>query len=201
MKDGAEGKSFVDTVAEHFNYKIHNDSVGASSATRIIRTTKEYFDNNIKEDTFVLIGWGTWEREEWEYLNTHYNVMVGWYKHLPLELQERYKQWELEQDYDMLVQKSIKVHKDIHDFHIWLQQQNIPHVFFNCMYDFQGVSYEQQCNWTKCYIAPYDGAQSYVWYMKNKNYEHDKWYHFAQEAHTEWAHVIIKHIETNDLIH
>ena len=63
MKDGATGKSFVQLVAEHFTFNITNESEGASSASRIIRTTQDYIAKNKKP--FVLIGWGTWEREEW----------------------------------------------------------------------------------------------------------------------------------------
>jgi hypothetical protein len=199
MKDGATGKSFVQLVAEHFNFDVRNDSEGASSATRIIRTTQDYLTKN--KPQLVLIGWGTWEREEWVYDNQYYNIMVGWYKHLPEQLKSRYNNWEKQQDYDTLVKKSCLVHEHIHRLHRLLDACSIPHLFFNCMYDFQGVQTEDQYDWKNKYLDPYKSDKSYVWYMKNKKYEHDKWYHFAQEAHTEWANIIIKHIETNDLIH
>ena len=199
MKDGATGKSFVQLVAEHFTFNITNESEGASSASRIIRTTQDYIAKNKKP--FVLIGWGTWEREEWLYKEKYYNVMVGWYKHLPAPLQARYTKWEKLQDYDLLVKQSCIVHEQIHRFHNLLTTCAIPHLFFNCMYDFQGVRHDQQLEWGNSYIGPYESDKSYVWYMKNRNYEHDKWYHFPQEAHTEWANVIIQHIKNHDLIH
>ena len=200
IKGGGNVKSFVQYVAENFDLQIHNDSEGASSATRIIRTTKEYFTNNSTDNSFVLVGWGTWEREEWLYENIHYNVMVGWYKHLPEKLQERYNQWDKQQDYSLLVKKSRLVHQEIHDFHNWLMQQNIPHLFFNCMYDFQGVKTQDQVEWNSCYIGPYNNEQSYFWYLKNRKYEYDRWYHFPTEAHTEWGTVLIDHIKENKLI-
>ena len=93
MKDKSQGKSFVDLLVEEFQVSVHNDAQAASSAKRIVRTTKEYISNNPTSDTFVLIGFGTWEREEWEYNGEFYNIMQGWYKHLPPKLLERYHNW------------------------------------------------------------------------------------------------------------
>ena len=199
MKDGPGDPSFAKLVAKHFNLDLVNQSEGASSTTRIIRTTQEYLSNN--KPRLVLIGWGTWEREEWVYNNEYYNVMVGWYKHLPDPLRARYDTWVEQQNYDTLVKKSCIVHEQIHRLHKLLEACTIPHLFFNCMYGFQGVSKDMQYDWKTSYIEPYDGDKSYVWYLKNKQYEHDKWFHFPQEAHAEWAHVLIKHIEDHDIIY
>lgn len=199
MKDGASGKSFVELVAKHFNLDLVNESEGASSATRIIRTTQNYLSKN--KPRLVLVGWGTWEREEWLHENQYYNVMVGWYKHLPEQLLSKYNSWAEQQDYDTLVKKSCLVHEQIYRLHRLLDSCSIPHLFFNCMYDFQGVAKNMQYNWKSNYIGPYESDKSYVWYMKNKKHEHDKWYHFPQEAHQEWANLLIDHIEKNDLIY
>src|SRR5210317_356335 len=136
MKDKAQGKSFIDLLVDEFQVSVHNDAEAASSVTRIIRTTKEYIANNPTSDTFVLIGFGTWEREEWEYNGEFYNIMQGWYKHLPPGLLERYHNWIATQDSDSLTSKSKQCHKDIHQLHQHLTQQCIPHLFFNCMYNF-----------------------------------------------------------------
>jgi len=200
LKYGKKAKSFGMYVAEKHNLVVVNNAEKANSASRIIRTTKEYFTDN-PHDAFVLIGWGTWDREEWFYDDQSYNVAVGWYKHLPEPLAKKYDQWAGQQDYDTLVEKSKIVHEEIYNFHIWLKQRSIAHLFFNCMYTFQGVEYEQQQEWNNNYLAPYDGDLSYVWHLKNKNYEHDSWYHFPEEAHKEWANVLNKHIQAHDLIH
>ena len=195
----AGDQSFVQLVAKHFNLDLFNQSAGGSPATRIIRTTQDYLAKN--KPQLVLIGWGTWEREEWVYNNEYYNVMSGWYLHLPDPLRARYDTWVGQQTYDTLVKKSCIVHEQIHRFHKLLDTCNIPHLFFNCMYDFQGVSKDMQYDWKTSYIGPYEGDKSYMWYLKNKQYEHDKWFHFPQEAHAEWANVLIIHIEDHDLIH
>jgi len=200
IKGGGKVKPFAEYVAEKYKLEIYNDAELASSSYRIIRTTKEYFRKN-SNDAFVLIGWGTWDREEWSYNDTYYNVMVGWYKHLPKPLRLKYDTWEKQQDYDSLVEKSKIVHNDIYNFHTWLKERNIAHLFFNCMYSFQGIQSKQEQNWDNHYLSPYDAQSSYVVHLQNKNYEHDQWYHFPQEAHAEWANVLIKHIEENDIIH
>ena len=61
MKDKSIGQSFVDVIADKFNLPIINHAEHASSASRIIRTTREFFSKNDTKDIMVLIGWGTWE--------------------------------------------------------------------------------------------------------------------------------------------
>ena len=67
---------------------VNNAQMGASNAS-ILRTTKQYFDNGNVPD-FVIIGWSTWEREEWFFQNQYYNVNASGHDKLPEELQELY---------------------------------------------------------------------------------------------------------------
>jgi len=199
MKDKAQGKSFIDLLVDEFQVSVHNDAEAASSVTRIIRTTKEYIANNPTSDTFVLIGFGTWEREEWEYNGEFYNIMQGWYKHLPPGLLERYHNWIATQDSDSLTSKSKQCHKDIHQLHQHLTQQGIPHLFFNCMYNFLHRM-DKPIEWGKSYIGPYENNKSFYWYLKNNGFESDHWYHFDEHAHALWAKYLINHIKENKLI-
>jgi len=201
MKDGATGKSFVTLVAKHFNLDLVNESESASSVARVIRTTRDYLIEN--KPKLVLIGWGTWEREEWLHENKYYPVMVGWYKHLPAVLQERYKSWVVEQTPEMLIEKSREWHKQIYSFHLELEQKNIKHLFFNCMYDFFlkfQLSDAEPYDWNSQFIGPYNNDLSYHWYLKNKGYKCDKWYHYNEDGHYEWAKFLINYIRENKLI-
>ena len=63
---------FSNLVAQQFDRLLVNDAKVGASNTRIIRTTKQYLENN-KPDLLV-IGWTTWEREEWEYQGQYYDV-------------------------------------------------------------------------------------------------------------------------------
>ncbi len=204
MKDKSQGKSFVDLLVEEFQLLLHNDAEAASSAKRIVRTTKEYISNNPTSDTFVLIGFGTWEREEWEYNGEFYNIMQGWYKHLPPKLLERYHNWMNTQDSDLLTSKSKQCHKDIIGLHQYLNKKNIPHLFFNCMYNFihtvDGTTSDEPFDWDNQYIGPYDNNKSYYWYLKNNGFESDHWYHFDEYAHAFWAKHLINYIKENRLL-
>jgi hypothetical protein len=201
MKSGAVGDSFVDLIKQHFNCKVHNDAEPASSAQRIIRTTKNYIDELLSRDQlFILVGWGTWEREEWEYEGKFYNIMLHWYKHLPEALQQQYHDWASDLGSDSIDKKSQKTHEEIFQLHQSLQQHNIPHLFFNCMYNFFGIKEDQKKDWNNCYVGPYDNDCSYYWYLTKRGYTSDSWYHFGEDGHKAWANVLIKYIEENKIL-
>ena len=200
MPTGLSGSSFVDIVAKTFNLNIHNDADAASSAQRILRTTKDYIAITSADKLFVLIGWGTWEREEWEHEGKFYNVMPLWYKHLPDALQQRYNAWADSLEPDHVDAKSRQIHEEIFNLHHWLQQQDIPHLFFNCMYNFFGIRPDQKKDWSNCYIGPYDNNASFYWYLTQQGYDSDKWYHFGPDGHQAWADRLISHIQEHQLL-
>ena len=148
----------------------------------------------------MLIGWGSWEREEWEYNGEFYNVMRGWYKHLPKELQAQYKIWEESLTPDSIDKKSKIAHKEIYELHRFLQQLNIPHLFFNCMYNFFGITKDNELDWNNCYIGPYDTKLSYYWYLINQGHSCDHWYHFDNSAHKVWGEFLIEYIKKNKIL-
>jgi hypothetical protein len=200
MKDKSTGQSFVNIIADKFNLDVHNQAEHASSAYRIIRTTKEYFSKNSSADTMVLIGWGTWEREEWSHDGKFYNVMEHWYKHLPPDLHERYQVWVKSLNPDLIDEKSRNIHEEIYQLHLYLQELKVPHLFFNCMYNFFGIKDSAQYDWNNCYLGPYDTKLSYYWYLTDRGFESDHWYHFDHTGHRAWADVLINHIEQNKII-
>ena len=59
---------------------------------RIIRTTHDWIKQNPAKlsDTFMLIQWSTWEREEWFYQDQWWQVNASGTDHVPPELQEKY---------------------------------------------------------------------------------------------------------------
>ncbi len=200
LKDNSIGQSFVDIIADKFNLSVINQAESASSASRVIRTTREFFSKKDPKDIMVLIGWGTWEREEWESNGKYYNVMEHWYKHLPDELLEKYNVWVTSLNPDLIDAKSIHIHKEIYGLHQYLQEINVPHLFFNCMYNFFGIKESEMLNWNNCYVGPYTNDLSYYWYLTNRHFVSDHWYHFEQSGHQAWADVLIKYIKENNLL-
>ena len=54
-------------LARAMNQAFHTDAESASSNKRILRTTKKFIEETQdKKHLFVVIGWATWEREEWQ---------------------------------------------------------------------------------------------------------------------------------------
>jgi hypothetical protein len=189
-------EKFVTLIAEKLNLSLINQAVVGSSNQKIIRTTQDYLKNNNPD--FILIGWSTWEREEWFYNEKYYDVNSSGHDVLPKELQEKYKVWVTEQTSDTVDIKSQHWHQEIYKLHLELMEKNIPHVFFNCMYNFFHIT--EELDWGHNYIGPYDNKLSYYWYLKNQGYIPDSWYHYGADGHSAWGKFLIEYIKKYDLI-
>jgi len=181
---------FSDIVAQHFGQQWVNDAKMGASNDRILRTTRNYLKSNIPD--FIVIGWTSWEREEWEYQGQYYNVNSSGHDGLPSKLELTYKEWVSQQNEDSLKIKSDLWHNQIYNFHLELLERNQPHLFFNCMYNFFDAD---ERNWSNCHVDPYDTKNSYYWYLKGLGYKTDAWYHYGADGHKEWAKVLIDRIK------
>jgi hypothetical protein len=187
-------------LARTLKASLHMEAESASSNARILRTTRTWLDErkNSVEDKLVVIQWSTWEREEWEYQGQYYNVNSSGHDQLPDVLITKYKQWVIEQTPETLVGKSQHTHEKIYKLHCELTEKQIPHVFFNCMYNFFEIT--NQLNWNHSYIGPYENDASYYWYLKKRNFAADNWYHYGEDGHKAWANFLIKYIEENKIL-
>lgn len=185
---------YSNIVADYFGLPLINESQIGASNQYILRTSQNFLDNN--KPGLVIIGWTTWEREEWEFNGQFYNVNSSGHDQLPAELELKYKNWVLKQDSKTLATKSQYWHDKIWHFHQSLS--NIPHVFFNCMYNFFGVNDEH--NWNNKFVGPYNNSLSYYWYLKNCGYQADDWYHYGTDGHARWAKLLIDHIKQHNLL-
>lgn len=189
-------QTFAYRVARHFGLTLVNQAESGASNQRILRTTQKYLANN--EPAMVLIGWSTWEREEWLHNGQYYSVNSSGCPGLPKELHDQYKQWVIKQTVDAVDIKSLQWHNKIHQFHNELNQRNQKHLFFNCMYNFFKTT--QVVDWAHNYIDPYSHNQSYYWYLKDLKFQADRRYHYGADAHSAWADRLIKHIEESNLL-
>lgn len=176
---------------------LHCDAESASSNERITRTIDEYIDENPKPD-LVIIGWSTWEREEWLFDNTYFQVTASGTDSVPAALHEKYKAWVLEQGNTTRDIKMIQWHETIYKLHDWLDYKQVPHLFFNTYTDFSairkghvqsGIECPAEFNWNGSYIEPYDSAYTYYnWLIANgfKTVRPDS-YHFGPDGHRAWA--------------
>lgn len=190
-------EKFSNIVAKEIGFAVTNAAqIGASNAS-ILRTTQEYIASGATPN-LILIGWTTWEREEWCYQNQYYNVNSSGHDQLPTKLQKLYKNWVIEQTAETLNVKSSYWHNEIYKLHQELTEKNIKHLFFNCMYNF--FQPNNQHNWGATFIGPYDNDSSYYWYLRNQGYVSDKWYHFGSAGHAAWARKLINYIKEHNII-
>jgi hypothetical protein len=188
---------FSDIIGRELGVDVVNAAqIGASNAC-ILRTTMEYISAGYTPD-LMLIGWTTWEREEWQYLGKYYNVNSSGSDSLPKELVEVYKDWVTQQNAETLYAKSRYWHNQIYNLHLDLEQRNIKHVFFNCMYNF--FQENDHCDWNNQFIEPYNNDASYYWYLKQQGFNADEWYHYGADAHRAWADYVIKYIKRNHIL-
>jgi len=176
------------------NLKLQAES--ASSNTRIIRTTKEYFNNNIHDDALVIIQWSTWEREEWFIDSEYYQVNASGIDIVPESEQQRYKEYIANVDW---LAKTIEAHEQIWLLHKWLNDREINHIFFNGNTTFEKII--DRYDWGTSYIDPY-GSTTYNNWLLDQGYQTvtPTSYHFGADAHQAWAKYLLKYIVQNKII-
>jgi hypothetical protein len=179
-----ERASYGCHIANLLGARLHCEAESASSNTRIIRTTHEYL--TINKPDLIIIGWSTWEREEWwdESTKTHWQINAGgagddW----PLSVKQRYTNWILNKNYSASAEHA---HQEIFALHNELLHQNIPHLFFNTFLPCTSCT---QVNWQGCYLEPYSPDFTYYNWCQNRGFAtvRPDSYHFGADAHQAWA--------------
>lgn len=177
------------------------DAESAASNQRIIRTTKNWLDKHGQtcDELLVIIQWSTWERKEWLIDGEYYQINASGIDHVPSSHQDAYKKFITEIDWK---NETEKAHQDIWDFHQYLAQRQVRHVFFNGNNHFETIAQEHRFNWGVSYIDPYNSQMTYHQWLINNGYNTvlpDSW-HFGQDAHAVWAQHVLKYIIANKLI-
>ena len=167
----------------------HTDAESASSNARIIRTTYQYLKDEGTPDA-IIIGWATWEREEWLHNNQYYQVTAGGTDMVPNDLMPKYKEWVISAA-DRYVEDEIQQHESIWQFHNMLKDLEIPHLFFNTYSCFAHIRQNglAQYDWGNNYIDPYTEESTYYNWLKHNGCQtvNPNSYHFGVDAHEKWA--------------
>jgi len=182
-----ERASYGCDIANKLSAVLYCDAESASSNNRIIRTTREYLKNNIPD--FVIIGWSTWEREEWLHDGVYWQVNAGGIGHdWPIPIKEKYKDYISNLNW---LEKTNNAHAQIHEFHTELLDLGIPHLFFNTYNDF---STQDQANWNNSYVDPYNPNMTYWKWLTNQGFQSNPSYHFRADAHRKWAEFLLPYL-------
>lgn len=183
--------SYGNVLAKNLSAELYCDAESASSNDRIIRTTKHYLRTNRPD--LIIIGWSTWEREEWFYEGQYWQINAGGVGYdWPKPCQDKYQDWVAGLDFKYTQEQT---HEKIWAFHQELK--DIPHLFFNT---FSSFTYPDLKDWGQSYLSPYDNSNVYYHWLLNQGYQkvNPKSYHFGADAHEAWANHLTKII--NDSI-
>jgi hypothetical protein len=191
--------SWCTHLADSLDAELVCDAESAASNDRIIRTTLEWIDNNPTRltDTFMILQWSTWEREEWLYKDTWYQVNASGIDLVPPELQNKYKQYVIDIDWPS---KTKDAHQKIWDLHCKLDQLGIKHLFYNSHSTFSEI--HSRNNWNNSYIDPYSVNHSYNAILQQNGFEYanPKSYHFGADGHCFWAKYMLQYCIDNQII-
>lgn len=189
------GRKLANTLRSGF----YCDAESASSNARIMRTTREWIKNNRNKEKLLIIQWSTWEREEWEHNGITYQVNGSGIDIVPPELQEKYKQFIIDIDWQ---EKTRQAHKDIWSFHQELIGLDAPHIFFNGNNDFSSIPENERAEWGDSYISPYDPSGTYSAQIQAAGIDTvtPKSYHFGPDGHSFWHRFMLDYIVKNNRI-
>lgn len=179
------------------------DAESASSNDRIVRTTYDHLVgvqgmfNGHKPD-LIVIGWTTWEREEWWHheTNRYWQINGGGVGHdWPEEFKKRYKEFVANIDFNDSMRRA---QAKIWELHKDLQLKGINHLFFNSFEQLSNVDY---LDWEGCYLEPYNPNYTYYNWLKAKGFEtvRPDSYHFGADAHRDWAKFLYQTIVQKNL--
>lgn len=185
-------------IANHYYAILHTDAESASSNDRIIRTTRQYLEEEGDKPDLIIIGWATWEREEWLHNGTYYQLTASGTDIVPPELHTQYKEWVIEKA-NTYAEDEIRNYSKIWQFHKELNELDIPHLFFNTYLPFGHVNNHSvdKRDWGKNYISPYDHAGTYYYWLEAQGYKRasETSYHYRADGHRAWAEFLIPHID------
>ena len=195
-----ERASYGCELANCLNAILYCDAESAASNSRIMRTARAWMQqqsSQVLADTFMVLQWSTWEREEWLHNNVWYQVNASGIDDVPEELQQQYKQYVANVDWNVCRQHA---HDKIWQFHQELDQTGIKHVMFNGNNHFDGIT--KQHNWGGSYMHPYSANMTYDSVLKNNGFStvNPNSWHFGAQAHCFWAEHVLQYIKSNNLL-
>jgi len=189
--------SWCTQLSKDLGMTLWCDAESASSNDRIIRTTRQWIANNPDQinNVFMVIQWTTWEREEWLHRGTWYQVNASGVDWVPAELQQQYRQFVIDVDWEI---KTQECHEKIWELHCELQNLNIPHLFYSGHSTFSDI--QNHRDWGISYLDPYTQSSSYNAILQQNGHVPTKWYHFDAKGHCFWSKYLLQYINKHNLV-
>lgn len=171
-------------VANNFNQGFFCEAESGSSNDRILRTTKQYIENTKNKNNigFIIIGWTSWEREEWKHGEEYIQITASGTDSVPESMQEEYKEWVLKQTPEECRLKKQLWYNRIWNFHCELKEQGIRHLFFNSVNRFINDNNDWGTNFIPVPYSEWLTNQGFKT-VENSN-------HYGANAHRAWGKYI-----------
>ena len=161
-----------------------------------IRSHIDYFlaGTDWTDDTFLFVGWTSYEREEWPWLYSNISVCGGPDFGIPSPLKAKYEQWKksLTQQYQ---QECINAwHDQIYQVHLELRRRGIRHLFWSTYDNFKSIY--NQLDWHDNFFMPYDqnGCMSKFFEANNVNSINNDPFHYGDHAQKIWAETLNNYV-------
>jgi hypothetical protein len=195
--------SYGQLLADQLGYELACEAESAGSNDRIFRTLNQYLET--QRPDLIVIGWPTWEREEWLHRGVYYQLTASGTDSVPFELRKSYKEWVIEQSQPNVInQKVANLHQRIYDLHCRLKDSNIKHLFFNTFTSFASIPHLAHLGagvqeWNGCYVNPYSDSGTYYNWLKQQGFKtvNPNSYHFGADAHRAWAEFLYQNYVQN----
>lgn len=198
---------FAKQVADYFISDYINIAWPGGSNQRIIRTTVESLPSLDPKNTFILIGWSSWERTEWYWDNKWHQICGDPGYNIPEYYQTK---WQANTEYynsqfvdksadQELWMRSKQQENAIFVFHHLLTQLGYKFLFFlGCANSFRWES--QGSTTSKLPWLPGAWAhdpyveEGFAYECQKRGFKKDHLWHYGQDAHDMYAQELIKHI-------
>jgi hypothetical protein len=202
-------KPFAKQLAQRFNLTYTNIALPGGSNNRIIRTTIEALPELDPTETFILIGWSSWERTEWWWNNQWHAICGDPGYDIPVFAQSRWQQHtdhhcnqftDKISDHDLWTKSKDQEHA-IWVFHKLLNNLGYKFLFFlGCADSFRWESEQEttsQLPWLPGTWAhdPYQPS-SFSDFCKSHGHKKDHLWHYGQAAHNEYADYLTIHMKS-----
>lgn len=156
-----------------------------------------------KEPIFLIVGWTSFEREEWpvgdQFISLSNLISID---QLPSMIRSRYQQWEASNTIERKLELTKYWHNKIHELHLELRSRSIPHLFWFTYNNFSDPALDiDQVNWHDNFFLPYDPRGTMYSYLIDRNMRPPAYdpYHFDSKGHQIWADALINHIKDHNL--
>jgi hypothetical protein len=191
---------FAKQLAQQFNLEYTNIALPGGSNQRIIRTTIEALPDLDPDETFILIGWSSWERTEWFWDNEWHAICEDPGYSVPEFAQARWQQHtnhcrnqftDKISDHDMWTKSKEQEHA-IWVFHQLLNNLGYKFLFFlGCANTFRWESTQKtasQLPWAPGTWAhdPYQPT-GFSEFCAARGHEKDARWHYGPAAHNDYA--------------